>query len=234
MNNSTSKSMVMVAGIVALVLGGGIGYAAGASMDNGQSASPMANSKQVSVKEPSAPAADLRVGMNNLLREHVSSSLDVTRSIVDMAPQQDIDGAVAAQMANAGEIATAIGSVYGDEAKTKITGLFVDHIKELNTFASAVANGDEAAKTASLKEMETYLHEISAFFSGAIKDLPEDTVYGLLQKHEKMLNDSVTAYKNGDFNRSYEIEREALTQVSTIADALSSGVVASSPDKFNK
>lgn len=81
-------------------------------------------------------------------------------------------------------------------------------------------------------ELKEYLNDISVFFSGAIKDLPKNDVYALLEKHETLLNDSTDAYKAGDFTRSYELEREALTQVSTIADALSSGIVATKPELF--
>lgn len=232
MNENKSKTAVVVAGIVALVIGGGVGYAAGASMDNTHNSTT--SNAQMKVEEPTAPAADLRVGMNNLLREHVSSSLNVTRNIADKSPQKDIDAAIAAQMANAGEIAAAVGSVYGEEAKAQITELFVDHINESNAYAQAVESGNEAAQQEALKEMEEYLREISAFFSGAINGLPEDTVYGLLQEHETLLNDSVVAYNNGDFAKSYELERKALTQVSGIADAIAGGIVETKPDLFKQ
>lgn len=233
MNENTPKSMIAIAAIVALVLGGGIGYAAGASGSQYENTSSNAN-VQTSAKEPSAPAANLRVGMNNLLREHVSTSLDVTRNITDKSPQADVDASIAAQMANAGEIAAVVGSVYGKEAQAQITEMFVEHIEESNKYAQAVASGDESAKAAALTELKEYLKEISAFFSGAINNLPEDTVYALLEEHENLLNQSVEAYAQGDFARSYELERKALTQISAVADALANGIVATKPDSFNK
>lgn len=231
MNESSSKTMAIIAAIVALVIGGVAGYAMGMS---GNDTKSMTANVQTEVKEPTAPAADLRVDMNNLLREHVSSSLDVTRSIADEAPQAEVDAAIAAQMANAGDIAAAVGSVYGDDAQKQITGMFVEHVEESNKYARAVAAGDEAAKAESLKELKEYLNEISTFFSGAINDLPKDTVYGLLEEHETLLNQSVEAYEMGEFARSYELEREALTQVSGIADALSGGIVSTKPDAFKQ
>lgn len=227
-----SKSGLLITGIVALVLGGGLGYAVGMNNDDGV-VSRTASSNQ-SEMASSASAIDLRVGMNNLLREHVSSSLDVTRAIADDAPQAELDGALSSQTANAVAIAGAVGSVYGDEAKAKITEMFVEHIEASNDYARAVAVGDEAAKAAALKELEEYLTEISGFFSGAINGLPQDAVYKLLNEHETLLNESVQAYQDGDFVRSYETERKALDQVSGIADALAGGIVKTKPEAFKQ
>ena len=70
------------------------------------------------------------------------------------------------------------------------------------------------------------------FFASAIPSLDSKTVNQLLSEHEKLLNQSVEAYDSGDFEKSYAIEREALTQVSGISDALAGGIVKASPDKF--
>jgi hypothetical protein len=178
----------------------------------------------------STKAADLRVGLNNLLREHVSVSLAVTRDIVDGAP--DLEASKAAQTANAVDIATAVGSIYGEEAQATITPMFVDHIDESNKFAIAVAAGDQAAKEMAVAELKEYLNDIAGFFSGAINTLPQDAVYGLLETHENLLNESIEAYKAGDFAKSYDIERQALTQAGSIGDALAKGIVETKPESF--
>lgn len=226
----STKTPIIVAAVVALLVGGGAGFAIGASkMDDTANNN---NGSNAMVAEPSAPAADLRVGLNNLLNEHVASSLDVTRAIVDGAPQAELDGALSAQTANAVAIAGAVGSIYGEEAQATITEQFVEHIEQSNAYASAVAAGDEAAKAEALAELREYLTDISGFFSGAIETLPQDAVYALLEEHENLLNSSIEAYNDGDFTRSYELEREALAQVSGIADALAGGIVATQPDQF--
>ena len=232
MHDSISKTPIIVAAVVALALGGVGGYTVAMGMEK-DSSSQQSNT-QMTMSEPTAPAADLRVGMNNLLREHVSASLDVTRNIASGEPKAVVDASKTAQMANAGDIAAAVGSVYGEDAQKQITEMFVEHIEESNNYAVAVEAGDEQAKKAAQMELNEYLREISAFFSGAINDLPEDTVYSLLEEHENLLNQSVEAYEAGDFAKSYEIEREALTQVSGVADALSGGIVKTKPDAFKQ
>ena len=227
MNTVAIKSGGVIAVVVALLVGGVIGYAVGMSMENN-----LETKSSIQTMAPTDKAGELRVGMNNLLREHVSSSLVVTRNIADCRPHDIVDASIAVQMANAGDIATVLGTGYGDEAKEKIAGMFVDHIKESNNYAAAVASGDEEAKKMAVTELQEYVNDISGLFGEAINDLPKDDVYALLEKHEMLLYDSIDAYKAGGSTRSYELEREALAQVSTIADVLSSGIVATKPELF--
>ena len=183
------------------------------------------------MQQPGQAAIDLRVGLNNLLREHVSVSLDATRAIASESPQYQIEAANASQLANSDALAAAVGSVYGEDAQYQFSELFREHITESNNYAQAVADGDEEAKEAALMELQEYLNDIAGFLSGAT-GLPEDAVYNLLNEHEELINESTVAFNNGDYARSYEVERTALDQVSGIADTLAEAIVASKPDKF--
>ena len=227
MHKESSKMSIVIAAIVALVIGGTAGYAAGMNKHD-DSSNAHTSTMQASVT--TTKAADLRVGLNNLLREHVSTSVAVTRDIVDNSP--DLEASKAAQTANAVDIAKAVGSVYGEEAQATITPMFVDHISESNKFAAAVASGDQAAKEMAVVELNEYLNDIASFFSGAISTLPQDAVYGLLETHENLLNESIEAYKAGDFTKSYDLERQALAQAGSIGDALAKGIVETKPESF--
>lgn len=182
--------------------------------------------------EQSQAAIDLRVGLNNLLREHVTSNIAVNRSIASGAPQEEIAAGMDYQLTNSDSIAAAVGSVYGIEAEAQFSEMFREHIVESNNYAMAVAAGDEAAKEMANAELQEYLVEIATFFSTAIPVLPYEDVYALLSEHENLINQSTEAFKYGDYSGSYHLEAQALTQVSGIADALASGIVATQPDKF--
>ena len=192
----------------------------------------MSNQSQAMSGHSSQAAEDLRVTMNNLLREHVTVGLTATRSIVDGAPQSQINAAESAQLLNADALAQAVGSVYGGEAQASFSTLFKEHIEQSNRYAVAVANGDQNAKAMALTELQDYLHDIAAFFSGAIPGLQEQDAYGLLNEHEELVNKSIEAYKAGDFVQSYQMEREALKQISRAADMISAGIIATQPTKF--
>lgn len=213
----------------AIAASGGSAAAATAHHDSQAPNMMHANTMQSGHNQASA---DLRVSLNNLIREHVSVSLDVTRSIAGNAPESKINGAIEAQYANSDALSAAVGSVYGGEAQSQFSELFREHITESNAYAMAVANNDQQAKQAAIMELQEYLNDIAMFFSSAIPGLQTQDVYGLLNEHEELINKSTEAYKAGDFVQSYQMEREALKQASRIADTLASAIIASQPAKF--
>lgn len=221
-----SSSLVIVIGVlVALGLGLFGGYMIGTmNKDN--------NQRNMTSQEQSTKEADLRVALNNLLREHVTSSLVVTRNIVDGAPAAKIDGAKAAQTANAVAIANAVGSIYGQDAQTAITTPFVEHITQSNNYAQAVADGNMAAQESSLTALRAELRKVATVFNSVIPSLPTDTLYEALSAHEDLLNQAAVEYKAGNFEKAYALENEALVQISGGAEALAGGIVKSKPDMF--
>ena len=226
MNNNSSK----IAIIVALVVGLGLGVLGGSmiGMNSDQ------NNKSDTMNKVSADssAAKLRVDMNNLLREHVSSSLTVTRNIVDDASEEKIAGAKAAQTANAVAIAKAVGSIYGQGAQNAITPPFVEHIVQSNNYAMAVKDNDMAAQDTSLTALRAQLRKVADVFHSVIPSLSSDTLYEALSAHEDLLNKAAVEYQNGNYEKAYELENEALVQISGGADALTTGIIASKPDMF--
>ena len=225
MESKTSKLVAIVAVLVALGLGLFGGYMIGNNMED-------MNTNESATTEQSTAKADLRVALNNALREHVTSSLTVTRNIVDGASQQKIDGAKAAQTANAVAIATTVGDLYGDDAKTAITTPFVEHIAQSNNYAQAVADGDTMAQATALTALRAELRKVATVFNSVIPSVPTDTLYEALSAHEDLLNQAAVEYKAGNFEKAYQLENDALVQISGGAEALAGGIVESKPDMF--
>lgn len=225
MQSSSSKIAIAIAIIVALGIGGVVGAMIGMNKESTMtqvSSTPSADSS----------AAKLRVDMNNLLREHVSTSLTVTRNIADGASEEKLAGAKAAQTANAVAIATAVGSVYGQEAQDAITPPFVEHITQSNNYAVAVKNGDMAAQEAALTALRAELRKVADIFNSVIPSLSSDDLYAALSAHEDLLNQAAVEYQNGNFEKAYDLENEALVQISGGADALTTGIIKAKPEMF--
>jgi len=225
MENNTSKVVAFVAVLVALGLGLFGGYMIGNNMDD-------MRTNDSAMTQQSTKQADLRVALNNLLREHVTSSLVVTRNIVDGESQQKIDGAKAAQTANAVAIATAVGGIYGKDAQDAITTPFVEHIAQSNNYAKAVADGDTMAQATALTALRAELRKVATVFNSVIPSVPTDTLYEALSAHEDLLNQAAVEYKAGNFEKAYQLENDALVQISGGAEALAGGIVKSKPDMF--
>ena len=227
MTSASTKAAVIVGIVLALAVGTFAGYIIKNNMVEMDS-----QTSTVTTTASSTKAADLRVTMNNLLREHVSSSLIVTRNIVDGASAEKIEGAKVAQTANAVAIATAVGSIYGEDAQTAITTPFVEHIAQSNNYAQAVADNNMAAQETSLTALRAELRKVATVFNSVIPSLPVDTLYEALSAHEDLLNQAAVAYKAGNYEEAYRLENDALVQISGGAEALSTGIIASKPDMF--
>ncbi len=231
--NSIKKQGTIVA--AAMIMGlvvAGTGASNAMAMEASTSATESSQAQPAMGNQNSQAAVDLKVAMNGLLREHVSSSLNVTRSIVGGESERQINGAMEAQYANSDALAAAVGSIYGGDAQAQFSTLFREHIVESNKYAKAVAAGDRSAAEAANIELKEYLADISNFFVGAIPGLKYNEVYGLLNEHEELINKSTDAFKAGDFVQSYQMEREALKQISIASNALSTGIVATQPNLF--
>lgn len=217
--------------VVAIIAALGIGVLFGSMIGMKKSDDTQMNNTATNQSADSA-AAKLRVDMNNLLREHVSSSLTVTRSIVDGASEEKIAGAKAAQTANAVAIATAVGSIYGKDAQDAITPPFVEHIAQSNNYAMAVKEGNMAKQESSLAALRVELRKVADIFNSVIPSVPSDALYEALSAHEDLLNQAATEYQNGNFEKAYELENEALVQISGGADVLTTGIIKAKPDMF--
>lgn len=226
---NTKVTSIILFIIAGLIVGGVITYPIAHMMgkDSVSSTSQTAVASSTTTK-----AAGLRATLNNLLREHVTTNLTVSYNIIDKASDAKMQASLDAQTANAVAIATAVGSIYGDAAKTAITQPFVDHLTQSNNYAKAVAANDTAGEATSLAALQVNLRQIADVFHSVIPSLSSDTLYGALNDHEALMNQVAAAYQAGDFTKAYQLEDQALTQISGGADAISQGIVDSKPDMF--
>lgn len=224
--NTNSKILTVVAIVVALGIGALIGSMIGMNKTDSTQMSSETN------QSADSAAAKLRVDLNNLLREHVSSSLTVTRGIADGASEDKLAGAKAAQTANAVAIATAVGSIYGQDAQDAITPPFVEHITQSNNYAMAVKEGNMAKQESSLAALRVELRKVADIFNSVIPSVSSDSLYEALSAHEDLLNQAAVEYQNGNFQKAYELENQALVQISGGADVLTTGIIKAKPDMF--
>jgi len=226
-SNKTARTVLIV--LVTLIVGGAITYPFAHMM--GKDSVNQTTSSSMSMST-TTKAADLRATLNNLLREHVTTNLTVSYNIIDNAPMTKMQASLDAQTANAVAIANAVGSVYGDEAKTAVTAPFVEHLTQSNNYAKAVHAGDAAAEATSLTALQASLRDVANVFNSVIPSLSSDTLYGALNEHETLMNKVAMAYQAGDYTMAYQLEAEALTQISGGADAIAGGIVAAKPELF--
>lgn len=181
-------------------------------------------------------AADLRVLLNNLLREHVASSIDVLHHIATdattTATSSALNGSLQEQDANAVDLAAAIGSVYGTPAGNQFLTLFRNHIIDSNAYTMGLKNGSLTDQQAALAALDQQLQNLSSFLATANPNIDYATLLAALRQHEALINQSSADYVAGDYAGAYSVERQALAQISGGADYLSNAIIVQYPALF--
>lgn len=226
MAESNNKGLLVGAMlVVGLLVGGGVGYAAGNGNEMGSE-----GSKASVVKTTDTKAADLRTVLNNLESEHVDLASAATRAGFDGDPQ--FEATAASLDKNSVELSKAVGSVYGEEAEAKFLEIWRSHITFFVDYTVAAKAGDQAAMDKAVSNLNGYVTAVSDLLGGAT-GLPKEAVASLVTEHVGLLKSAVDKHGAGDYAGSYQAQHDAREQITTkIADTLAGAIVKQNPDKF--
>lgn len=225
---NSKSSMIAIAAIVALAVGGVGGYAAG-NMNSNNDKDGMHMSVSESNPKTDTKAATLRVNLNNALSEHIELASPALRGVFDGSA--DTEGAVAALDQNTVDIATAVDSIYPG-TKDDFLKLWRAHIGFFVDYTTAAKNGDADGMKVAKDKLLGYADDASTFFSDANPNLPKDALKEGLTTHLNQVLSIVDAYGAKDYTKSYEMQREADKHMQMFGDTLSGAIVKQYPDKF--
>ncbi len=231
MADSNKGTAVAIAAIVALVLGGGVGYAVGMN-DTGDSG------KTNSSKTSSAPtaavsskAADLRATLVSFGTEHQGLTYTAVSSALAGGPSAAADQADLIK--NGKDLAAAVGSVYGEEAGATFESVWTVHLTEFVNYAVAGSTMDEAGKAQALANIdENYTKPLAAYLAKANPNLPEDALYSGLSEHVKMTASIIDAQVAGDYAKATAERDLAVKHLEGLMSTLAAGIVKQFPEKF--
>ena len=225
------RSARMGAATIALALAAA---ACGSSSSStaGDSASTAPTTSATTVSDPTtAASADLRSGLTLLLRQHV----DLTGFVVNTAVKNGLTsanttGAVKALDDNTVALGAAIGSVYGDAAKTAFVTMWRAHIGFFVEYTKGLATKDAALVTKAQGELANYKKDFSDFLGGATK-LPPAAIASDLQGHVDTLETAIAAIVSGAPDAGAKTSMAEMHMAGTAA-VLAKGIAAEYPDKF--
>lgn len=224
------KSSVLIIAVLSLLVGAGAGYMlANPSGDNTATDNAEQNAGSAQ-PNPDTKAADLRVLLNNLEAEHVSLAAAATRARFDGDPA--FQAAAASLDKNSNDLADAVGSLYGDEARSRFYEIWDSHIGFFVDYTKAAKAGDQAGMNKAVKNLNGYVEAVSDFFSKANPNLPKDAMSQLVSEHVTLLKNAVDKYGAKDYAGSYKAEDEARDQIGKIADTLAGAIVKQKPGNF--
>jgi hypothetical protein len=199
-------------------------------------ADPLAGAiaKQMPQKFPgnsAAKSADLRIALNNALREHAVLAAFATNAALG-GRQPEFQAAAGALDGNSQDIAKAIGSVYGQGAQDAFLPLWRKHIGMFVDYTTGVATNDKAKQDKAVNDLVGYTQDFGAFLNSANPNLPKDTVAGLVRTHVLTLKDVVDAQGAKDQAKAFTALRKASAHMQMIADPLAGAIVKQFPQRF--
>jgi hypothetical protein len=180
--------------------------------------------------DPASKAADLRVALNLLLDEHVHLTSFATGAALG-ANNAGFEQAAATLDKNTVGLANAIGSVYGDEAKSTFAELWRKHIGFFVNLAKSTAANDQAMQDKAKADLDGYRKDFDAFITGANPNLPKGAVADVLIPHVTGISAFITDQSTKS-DKSFDDIETAANHSQKIADPLAEAIVKQFPDKF--
>lgn len=225
---SHGKSTAVIGIIVALVIGGFVGWWIGDMHSNGNSDT---SSKTNSVSAVSSKAADLRANLVAMGVEHMDQTYATVASTLNGSPSAKADGAALYQ--NGNDIGAAVGSVYGPDAEKTFDSVWKLHIDQFVAYAVASSQNDSAGKQAALDKIDSgYTHPLAAYLAKANPNLPEATLYKALKGHVDMTAVMIDDEASGNFTAAQKLRDQGAMHLKDLFSTLASGIVKQYPNKF--
>lgn len=181
---------------------------------------------------PPVPRAVFHDAMRKLWEEHVTWTRVYIISAVAGLP--DADQAAQRLLKNQTDIGDAIKPFYGDAAGERLTGLLRGHILTAAKLITAAKAGDTAATSAASTAWYANADSIAAFLSAANpKHWSPATLKSGMHTHLDLTLKEATARLHGDWVGDIAAYDQVHEHILGLADALSSGIVAQFPARFN-
>jgi hypothetical protein len=180
---------------------------------------------------PRGDAAELRTTLNVLLREHAYLAGAATSAALG-GREAEFKAAAGALDANALDIASAVGSVYGADAERAFLPLWRRHIGFFVDYTVGVATNDRAKQDRAVNELMAYTEDLGAFLQSASPRLPKQVVADLVKYHVITLKAVVDAQAAKEPAKAFSGIRTAAAHMQMIADPLAETIVKQFPDRF--
>lgn len=208
--------------IIALLIGGGVGYLAG-----GQKVPAPAPS----ASEISQGNVSLHNAMQKLWEDHITwTRLYIVEAAAGLPGASET---AARLLKNQEDIGNAIKPYYGDEAGNKLTALLKDHITGAVAILSAAKAKDAKKQEAAIGAWYANADEIAAFLSAAnAGNWPLADMKAGMKMHLDLTLAEAVAQLEGKYATSVQDYDKVHEHILGLANLLSDGIIAQFPDKF--
>jgi hypothetical protein len=168
--------------------------------------------------------------MERLWTDHVIWTRQYVIAAVDDRPEVEV--AATRLLKNQEDIGEAIVPFYGKDAGAQMTELLKQHILIAVDLVAAAKTGNEEEFGIQDRKWTENAAAIASFLGNANPNWPEKVVVDLLSLHLSLTKDEAVARLQKDYQKDAETFDQILTEILTLADALSEGIVKQFPEKF--
>ncbi|HEX4865405.1 MAG TPA: hypothetical protein VFV02_15145 [Acidimicrobiales bacterium] len=174
--------------------------------------------------------SSLRRAMHRLWVDHVVWTREYVVSAIDGHP--DAEPAARRLLKNQEDIGNAVAGFYGQEAGTALTDLLKQHILIAVDLVDAAVKGDKERFASEDKRWDANAAEIARFLSAANPFWPQKEIQDLLSLHLTLTRREAVARLNKAWDEDIAAFDDILTEILTLADALTDGIVHQFPEQF--
>ena len=178
----------------------------------------------------SAASASLKSAMRKLWTDHVVWTRQYVVAAVGGTP--DAEAAAGRLLENQDDIGNAVVPFYGADAGAGLTEILKQHILIAVDLIEAAKSGDTGKFEEHDKRWSANAEEIADLLSGANPHWPRADVLDLLNLHLALTKREVVARLEGNWVDDVTAFDEIFTEILTLADALSEGLLKQFPEKF--
>jgi len=172
----------------------------------------------------------LQLALRRLWSDHVIWTREYVVAAIANAP--DAQAVAGRLLANQEHIGGALVPFYGEQAGTSLTGLLKQHIMIAVDLIEAAKAGEAEKFTDADRRWDQNARDIASLLSSANPNWPEHDVTDLLRQHLKLTKDEATARLQQRWEDDIEAFDQILTEILTVSDVLSAGIVKQFPDRF--
>ena len=194
-------------------------------------AHPASHAAMASDYKPATPApSKLAQALRTLWLGHVEAvrAYDFAAHAHDVAKSKTAADRV---VANAKQIADAVGGFYGKPAGEKMLTLLAGHWGAIKAYADATFAHDDTARNTAMANISSNAKDIADFLSGANPYLPQATLLSLLTAHGAHHMAQIQQIESGDKAGELKTWDAMRAHMMVIADALAGGIAKQFPDK---
>ncbi|HEX2259695.1 MAG TPA: glycosyltransferase [Actinomycetota bacterium] len=175
-------------------------------------------------------AQSLNRAMHRLWVDHVIWTRQYVVSALNGHP--DTEATAGRLLKNQEDIGNAVAGFYGPEGGVALTDLLKQHIMIAVDLVDAAIKGDQERFATEDKKWDENAAQIARFLGQANPYWPEKDVQDLLNLHLVLTRREVVARLNASWKEDVAAFDDILTEILTLADTLTAGIIQQFPDRF--